>query len=425
MKRLIHFFAYTVIVLFILSGFGWLVKHSVEGTKEFGEAGKVVVDFVSFFDLFEQSVEEVKELPRTFKKTPDDFTEINQLEEDLFILTSYSDSEKKRTITYHNLKTGEDVMTWQIDNFNRPGNRVMNPLMLPDTSLIYAISNISGFYCIDREGELIWEQKEVQQHHSMNLDHEGNLWVCTNDFEGSSMYADYGGILRVDGRPMPFLDNFITKLDAKTGEILFHKSILELILENDLERLYVKSGRTEDPIHLNDIEPSHSDGPYWNRGDLFISMRNNSTVLQYRPSTNEIIKVLEGPFQAQHDVDIINDSTLCIFNNNAHQLWPKPANLYGQSSQIVEGGDIYSNLVYYHLNQDKFEVKYKDLFERNQIYTFTEGLSEHDSLGRIFIEEQNSGVLWVIEADSVIYKGVLHSHHEGYHHLPNWARLME
>ena len=39
-------------------------------------------------------------------------------------------------------------------------------------------------------------------------------------------------------------------------------------------------------------------------------------IVQYRPSTNEIINIIHGPFFNQHDVDVINDEEISIFNNN-------------------------------------------------------------------------------------------------------------
>jgi hypothetical protein len=42
----------------------------------------------------------------------------------------------------------------------------------------------------------------------------------------------------------------------------------------------------------------------------------------------------------------------------------------------------------------------------------------------MFVEEQNSGVLWVLGDEGVLYKDVMPSHHEGHHHLPNWTRII-
>ena len=41
-----------------------------------------------------------------------------------------------------------------------------------------------------------------------------------------------------------------------------------------------------------------------------------------------------------------------------------------------------------------------------------------------FIEEQNDGVLWVLQNNSVLYKNVLNSKHNGYHHLTNWIKVI-
>jgi len=61
---------------------------------------------------------------------------------------------------------------------------------------------------------------------------------------------------------------------------------------------------------------------------------------------------------------------------------------------------------------------------QEQIMTFSEGLQEFLPDGSVFVEEQNSGVLWVLGDDGVLYKDVLASHHDGYHHLPNWTRII-
>ena len=42
----------------------------------------------------------------------------------------------------------------------------------------------------------------------------------------------------------------------------------------------------------------------------------------------------------------------------------------------------------------------------------------------IFLEEQNSGVLWVVSEEGVLFKDVQRSHHDGHHHLPNWTRII-
>ena len=71
-----------------------------------------------------------------------------------------------------------------------------------------------------------------------------------------------------------------------------------------------------DPIHLNDIEPALFNSEYWKKGDVFISIRNQSAIIHYRPNTNKIINYITGPFAMQHDVDIISNKEISIFNSN-------------------------------------------------------------------------------------------------------------
>lgn len=97
MKKVLSSLSTLVVILFFLSTFGWLVKSITQGEKILGEtASDALITFVSFFDLFEESVEEVKKLPETFVPTPQDFQPVNQLEEDLFALISYSNAEKNQ-----------------------------------------------------------------------------------------------------------------------------------------------------------------------------------------------------------------------------------------------------------------------------------------------------------------------------------------
>ena len=116
-----------------------------------------------------------------------------------------------------------------------------------------------------------------------------------------------------------YVDDGIVKL-SPNGEILFEKSVSQIFIDNGLEYLLFATGDwefTKDPIHLNDIQPIDKDGDFWKKGDVFLSLRSQSMVILYRPSINQIIWKLTGPFFHQHDVDILNDHTISVFNNNS------------------------------------------------------------------------------------------------------------
>lgn len=424
MQKFLTRFSALVLILFSLSVFGWLVKHQAQGDPLLGDSfGKGLNTFVSFLDLFEKSVEEVKKLPETFVPTPADFEPINKLEDDLFALVSLSNPKEGRTVEIRNLKTDESLHRWDIANPYQEHDRIIDPLLLPGKRLVYSYNGVTGLICIDSLGNELWKQDTIAHHHSINLDSAGNIWACSYTKENGG-FIIYRGHYNMDGRELVYIDNTISQLDPETGHILFHKSISEILKENQMEELIIKSNNVEDPIHLNDVQPAPKTTPWYQEGDVFLSFRNCSALMHYRPSTNKVIRLIEGPFYSQHDIDFLNDSTLIFFNNNSHTIWAgRPSNWRVADSRI-NMGDYYSNTMAYDLRRDSLYYYEKEGFIANDIHTYTEGMQEPLADGSLWIEEQNSGRLWVLKDGEVIYKNVFPSHHEGHHHLPNWTRIL-
>jgi hypothetical protein len=421
MKKILKTFSLIVIFLFTLSIFGWMVFHISEGDKKFGFLTGSVKFMYTFPDLFSQSVEEVKALPETFIKTPEDFKSINNLDSDFIVLSTYSDTSDSRSIVLLNLKNDSILYKWTVKNPFTEVYRILNPLLFPEKSLVYSFDNHTGLRRIDSLTNFIWKQDSIFAHHSMTLDSNGDIWICS--FE-PVYYAT--GLYKLEGRSVFYIDNAITKVDAETGRILFHKSITNILTENNLSNYILKSANVLDPLHINDVEPALKSTKYYKEGDLFISAKNSSFIMHYRPSTNKVMNIIEGPFASQHDVDFLNDNSLVIFNNNFYPVWsngtkPPPKD----SSRLVIAGDYYSNIVRYDFGNNSFSFIGDSVFRANKIFTGTEGLMEFVDPSTYFVEEQNTGLIWIIKDDKVLYKNVLKSQHEGYHHLPNWIRLIK
>ncbi len=424
MQKAIKYFATTVIVLFFLSIFGWAVKHMTIGDKQYSsfitEPVKALIDFP---DMFKETVKEVKKLPDTFVKTPEGFNTINNLEIDVKTLIPYSTSNNERTIELRNLKNNESLYEWNVKNPHKPQSRIMDPLLLPNKEIVYSFNGVTGLIKIDSLGNQIWKQPKMAHHHSLNLDSAGNVWACSYKKENGA-FIIYKGKFKLGDQSYNFIDNTICHLDVSTGEILFHKSIVDILVENKLEHLILKSNNAEDPFHLNDVEPALSTTKNYKEGDLFLSFRNISCLMHYRPNTNKVIEIIEGPFYSQHDVDILSDSTISLFNNNSHTIKQKTANGWRKANDQKDYGSFYSSVIGYNLNTHEFFDISNKAFVKNSIFTYTEGKAEQLPDGSIFIEEQNSGLIWVLKDDEAIYKGVYISQHEGYHHLPNWTRII-
>jgi len=420
MKRILKTFSLIVIVLFILSIFGWMASHIAVGDKKFGFLTKPVKFLYGFPDLFSQSVEELRSLPKTFIPTPDDFKAVNKLDTDFYVLSSYSDTSDSRSVVLLNLKNDSVLYKWTVSNPYMEHDRIVNPLVLQDKSLLYFFEGVSGLIRVDSLCNTIWIQDSIKVHHSMNLDHNGNIWICS-----FAPVNQATGAYQLDGRRVFFKDNYITKLDAETGRILFHKSVTAILTENNLSQHLLKSPRVLDPLHINDVEPALKTTAYYLEGDLFISARNPSFIMHYRPATNRVIQMIEGPFVSQHDVDILDDSSLVIFNNSSYSVWSSESQPWPKdSSKLAIAGNFYSNIVHYSYENGRLSFIGDSIFRANAIYTFTEGLMEFTDSSTYLVEEQNSGLIWIIKDDEVIYKDVFRSQHEGYHHLPNWTRVV-
>lgn len=400
-----------------------MVKHITLGDKTYGFATEPIREFVSFLDIFSKSVEEVKALPPTFVLTPDGFEKVNKLQDDITVLTSYTNEENHRTVDLLNLRTDEVLHSWEIKNPYQEHDRIMDPLLFPDKSLCYSFNGVSGFTKIDSMGRIIWEQNEIVHHHSANLDAEGNIWACSYA-KDSAKYILYKGLFNLEGMEFHVIDNSISKVNAETGELIYQKSMVEILHENGLTYLLVNSPNREDAIHLNDIQPALKTTSFYEKGDLFLSSRNMSCILHFRPSNGKVLRLIQGPFSTQHDVDFLDDSTLVFFNNNSPVLWQNPAYNWSLSQETISFGRVCSNITGYSFAEDSLFTIGDSIFTANQIYTFTEGGQEFLENGSVFVEEQNGSFLWVLKDEEVIYCNVLQSQHEGYHHLTNWIRVI-
>jgi len=275
---------------------------------------------------------------------------------------------------------------------------------------------------LDSTSKVKWFNKDFIFHHAMNLDHKGNIWIPGVKHEDGLIVPK---TVSVDGKKTEYRDDLIINVDAETGKTLYSKSLTDIFLENELDELMNKATHITDPFHLNDIQPVVIDSSsYYNKGDLFLSFRHLSTIVHFRPSTGKVITVIDGPFTFQHDVDVLSDNTIAIFNNNS-PAWDVyfNKNEFKPSNGTIQRKITHSNVLIYNFETDSFEALYEDQFIENEIFTGAEGLYEILPNGDMFIEEQGAGILWVLNENGVVLKTVIKSDIEGYHYLSNWTTI--
>ena len=240
--------------------------------------------------------------------------------EGYIIFSRYFKDKGKNLVHLYDLKNNKILHEWDPDideinklsNFDRSQKNLeidsnrkrylfYHPILLDNGSIITHSS--SPLIKVDRCSNLVW-QIDKRFHHSLNLDFEKNIWSPILEIPGK--YKNIHNLYHDDGIAKVSLD----------GKILFEKSVTEILIENNLFELISNVYYGDDPIHLNDIEPVNFSNDYWSKGDIFLSVRSLSLIILYRPSTNEVIWYKQGPWRFQHDIDIVDDNTIAIFDNN-------------------------------------------------------------------------------------------------------------
>jgi hypothetical protein len=306
------------------------------------------------------------------------------------------------------------VNTVNSDEFNyltRDSNdarqNLIHPLLTSDGGLLFT-NWASPLRKIDSDSELVFQNSTDRFHHSIETDSEDNIWVparvyphlIDSKYVGSSLGA--------------YLDDAIVKL-SPDGDVIFIKSVSEIFIENEMEYLLFSMGHPSffnDPIHLNDIQPVNFDSLYWKKGDVFLSLRSQSMVMLYRPSTNKIIWHDTGKFYHQHDVDILDESRISILNNNSKFLY---------NGDVVDG---HNEVLIYDFSKDEYIPYLSASLILNDVRTVGQGRSEILPNGDLFFEETEFGRTLYFNSDGSLRWTHLNRSSNGEIHWVGWSRIL-
>jgi len=399
-KKIEIWILYLVILLGIPATvfFGILVRHELLGGKRLGWISKSALFLteipVNLKDIFTNNLQSEDRFPYLdgFNGTP------NQSESYL-LLSRHDGNLREGIVELVDLQTFNVLHTWNpdIDKFNRlvpkdgefknlqrDGHNARQELLSPNLTIDGGLLFNSGpLRKIDACSKLVYQVFNDGFHHSIETDSENNIWVP------STMYPQSLPIYKVGRSLNGFVDDAIVKL-SPNGEVLFEKSVSQILIDNGLEYLLFSTGAsnfTLDPIHLNDIQPVDFDGKFWQKGDVFLSLRQQSMIILYRPLTNKIIWKGTGPFFHQHDVNILNEHKISIFDNH--------------SKDFVGGDTVDGNnrVVIYDFKTNKYSTYLNQSLIENDVRTLTSGRSQILDNGDLFLEETVHGRTLYINAD--------------------------
>ena len=436
-KKIEIWILYLTILLSILFaiGFGALVRHQL--TDDGMGLNKIGLGWVSETALF------FAEIPFNLKKiivnvnenkikdrfpSLDGFFGTPNSEESYLLLSRYNGDLQEGIVELVDLRSFKVLHTWNpdIDAFNdlidqtnefkylhRDKNnsriRLAHPKLLQDGHLLF--QDDTPLRKINACSNLVSQNTHDLFHHSIETDIDGNIWVPSRIYPQSMP-------IEVVGRDIPsdngFDDDAIVKL-SPDDQILFEKSVSQIFIDNGLQYLIFAHGNDyeKDPIHLNDIQPVNTDGEYWKKGDIFLSIRNQSMILLYRPTTNEIIWKGTGPFYHQHDVDILDDHRISVFNNRSINIF--------NNINIVDG---HNEVTIYDFKTNKYSSYLKDTLVQNDVRTIEEGRSEILTNGDLFIEEGNYGRTIYFNADGSLRWVHVNRADNGNVYRVGWSRIL-
>ncbi len=434
MKKTVFVLAATVLLLTVLC-LGSYVVVLAAGGSNLGGLGGPIRQFAYFPNLVQEVVggQEVRNIPLSLIPTDDGYDpesqDVNRLDEDLYgLMAFYAEGEGLWRVVLENYRTGALLKEWKLPrnlyvlNTGRQymASRPKHSILLPNDDLLVNFTRSKNLMRIDAQSNPVWVNRDMLYHHSMNLDAEGNVWTCgtpyLDDRPDPLLNFDYEN---ADGSVYSFRDDHIVCLDTETGETLRDISIAALLAAHGEFGRLVGHRNNDDPIHLNDVQPILEDGPYWKRGDLLLSMKHLSTVMHYRPATDEIIKFIEGPLIHQHDAAVYSDHEVSVFNNN-----------YSESGNPTASGKpgvrlASSEILVYDYRSDSTRVVFKEVMNKNGLHTPTAGLHYALAGGKMLIDLDDFGRLVVLDSTGIIFSKTYPAKRAEYKHLTSWPRIYE
>ena len=192
-----------------------------------------------------------------------------------------------------------------------PGVLIHGAAIAPDGDLIFNFDHLSTVR-LDPCGKVRWRLQNYG-HHSVFIAEGGDVWVSAERRAPGT--EDEAG-----AAPPVMRDMSIQKLSPE-GEVLFERSLVELLQENNRDGLLHMINATveeADTLHPNDVEvfPSTLAPGFFGPGDLMVSLRDINTLLVLDPTGQTIKFEATGKMLRQHDPDFTSGDTISVFDNH-------------------------------------------------------------------------------------------------------------
>ena len=322
-----------------------------------------------------------------------------------FILYSSIDENANPITVLFSLEEKEILFIWKwpvedIFNNSTIGKKVtkccfraQHPIIMENGDLI-SNSSQGPLVRINKNSEIVW-LVDRQTHHSITLDHNGNIVVPVVSQSPP------------DKKINPTREDGYIIVNSNTGKIIYEENVRDILEINSYFGLLYGIGSPEqDLIHLNDVETILEDDRFVKRGDLVFSLRNLSAVFLYRPSSQKIIWLKNGPWLKQHDVDYMGEGIFTIFdngtiddNNFSRIKENQPQHRYQNNQNSIKEYDMKNDTI----------SEIFSLTKNNEIFTPSQGLHRILRNDDVFIDEGDSAVLHRVSKNQKLIWSYVHN----------------
>jgi hypothetical protein len=238
-------------------------------------------------------------------------------------------------------------------------------------------------------------------HHSIERDDSENFWTPI-------VVPEQG---RDDVRPAYRNDG--VSLMTPDGKTLYARGLTQIFLDNGLEGLLLGRPYNDDPFHLNDVQPVTADGPYWRRGDLFLSLRHLSMVMLFRPSSGKVIWWKIGPWLGQHDVSVLDDHRIAIFDNRT---------VFGSEGSWVKGN---SRQLVFDFSDGSVTSPWEAGFRRQDLAVVSNGRGTPLPNGDLFVEDTVRGQALRMNPNGELRWRYVHADDQKRRYWMFWSRYLD
>lgn len=338
------------------------------------------------------------------------------------LLSSLSAQENQSIVQLISIADGEVIAKWIPDwsyiirhtsehrftpKLSPKSYRAIHPLLLSDGSIVFNTygSLVRQPLCSSEPSWIL----DYPYHHSVELSPAGNsIWVPSVTELFTTENPSLKKRLRDDSLSEVSLD----------GQVLQNLSFSKILTENQMTAHMLGSTGDVfnfDPLHINQITPALSNGPYWNRGDLLISARHTSTIYLYRPTTGKIIWHQQGPWLNQHSAHFFNDHEIAVFGNDVYGAkLPSPF-------MNKEG---YNEIYTYNFKTTQTSKLQSEALNKAKPTSITEGRLRVLKDKSIFIEETNHGRLLKLNPSGKLMWSYINTYDKDHLGLVSWSRYL-